>query len=166
MDVLLHASVSVSVCLCLCLCLSLSVSVCLCLSLSVSVCLCRSLSVSVSVFVPHSLGQRDPDLATVFSRWHTGSTTHRMHHDGSYPHIQASSGIDQGCPLSPCGFAAAVASSATRTINLELPPTKIQICTASCASSIPASFLDKAKPTLKCLEPAGAAPWSLVDGLP
>ena len=56
----------------------------------------------------HSLRQHDPDLATVFSRWYTGTTTHRMHHDGSYAHIQASSGIDQGCPLSPCGFAAAV----------------------------------------------------------
>ena len=56
----------------------------------------------------HSLSQHDPDLATLFSRWYTGSTTHRMHYDGSYTHIQASSGIDQGCPLSPCGFAAAV----------------------------------------------------------
>ena len=56
----------------------------------------------------HSLSQHDPDLATVFSRWYTGSTTHRMHYDGSYTHIQASSGIDQGCPLSPCGFAAAI----------------------------------------------------------
>ena len=57
----------------------------------------------------HSLGQHDPDLATVFTRWYTGSTTHRMHCDVSYTHIQASSGIDQGCPLSPCGFAAPVA---------------------------------------------------------
>ena len=31
-----------------------------------------------------------------------------MHYDGSYAHIQANSGIDQGCPLSPCGFAAAI----------------------------------------------------------
>ena len=58
--------------------------------------------------MPRSLGQHDPELATVFSRWYTGSTTHRMHHDGGYAHIQANSGIDQGCPLSPCGFAAAV----------------------------------------------------------
>ena len=56
----------------------------------------------------HSLGQHDPELATVISRWYTGSTTHRMHYDGSYAHIQANSGIDQGCPLSPCGFAAAI----------------------------------------------------------
>ena len=55
-----------------------------------------------------SLGQHDPELATVFSRLYTGSTTHRMHHDGSYAHIQANSGIDQVCPLSPCGFAAAI----------------------------------------------------------
>ena len=30
----------------------------------------------------YSLGQHDPDLATVFSRWYTGSTTHRMHYEG------------------------------------------------------------------------------------
>ena len=45
----------------------------------------------------YSLGQHDSDLSTVFSRWDTGSTTHRMHHDGSYAHSHASSGIDQGC---------------------------------------------------------------------
>ena len=59
--------------------------------------------------VMFSLGQHDPELATVCSRWYTGSTTHRMHYDVSYAHIHANSGIDQGCPLSPCGFAAAVA---------------------------------------------------------
>ena len=32
----------------------------------------------------HSLSHHDPDLPTVFSRWYTGSTTHRMHYDGSY----------------------------------------------------------------------------------
>ena len=47
----------------------------------------------------HSLSQHDPDLATVFSRWYTSSTTHHMHYDGSYTHVQASSRIDQGCPL-------------------------------------------------------------------
>ena len=41
-----------------------------------------------------SLGQHDPEIATVFSRWYTGSTTHRMHYDGSNSHIQANSGID------------------------------------------------------------------------
>ena len=30
----------------------------------------------------HSLEQHDPDLATVFSRWYTDPTTHRMHYDG------------------------------------------------------------------------------------
>ena len=54
------------------------------------------------------LEQHDPELATVFSRWYTGSTTHRMHYEDSHAHVHASSGIDQGCPLSPCGFAAAV----------------------------------------------------------
>ena len=142
----------------------------------------------------HSLRQHDPDLAMVFSRWYTGTTTHRMHHDGSYAHIHASSEIDQGCPLLPCGLAPAVApisrfilpetqhtldsgarlwaylddwyiwikpqhipaaiepvANATRTINLELQPTKIQIWAASCNSPIPPACLDKAKPTLKCL---------------
>ena len=141
----------------------------------------------------HSLSQHDPDLATVFSRWYTSSTTHRMHYDGSYTHVQASSGIDQGCPLSPCGFAAATypisryiltqaqqtldsgtrlwaylddwyiwinpqciparidLASATRTINLELQPSQIQIWTASCTGPIPSAYQDKAKSTLKCL---------------
>ena len=50
----------------------------------------------------------NPTGAILESRWYKGSTTHRMHHDGAYVHVQANSGIDQGCPLSPCGFAAAV----------------------------------------------------------
>ena len=142
----------------------------------------------------HSLGQHDPELATVIPLWYTGSTTHRMHYDGSYAHIQANSGIDQGCPLSPCGFAAAIEpisrailtetrsklddgaklwaylndwciwikpqhiteaieliSTATRTINLELQPTKIQTWTATCDSPSPPAFQDKTKSTLKCL---------------
>ena len=113
---------------------------------------------------------------------------------GSFADTHANSGIDQGCPLSPCGFAAAVEllsraflsetrsrldggaklwaypddwyvwfkprhipaaveliSNVTRTINLELQPTKIQIWTASCNSPIPPAFQDKAKPTQKCL---------------
>ena len=49
-----------------------------------------------------SLGHHDPELATVFSRWYTGSTTHRMHHDGSYAHIHASSGIDHTVTLRFC----------------------------------------------------------------
>ena len=54
--------------------------------------------------------QHDPELATVFSGWYTGSTTHCMHYEDSHAHVHASSGIDQGCPLSPCGFAATVES--------------------------------------------------------
>ena len=42
-------------------------------------------------------------------------------------------------------------ANATLTINLELQPTKIQIWTASCSCPIPLDYLDKAKPTLKCL---------------
>ena len=42
-------------------------------------------------------------------------------------------------------------STATRTVNLELQPTKIHIWTATCNSPIPPAFQDKAKPTLKCL---------------
>ena len=38
-------------------------------------------------------------------------------------------------------------ANATRTINLELQPTKIQIWTASCNSPIPPAFQDRAKPT-------------------
>ena len=45
-----------------------------------------------------------------------------------------------------------LASNATRSINLELQPTKIQIWTTSCTNSIPPSFLEKAKSTLKCPE--------------
>ena len=56
----------------------------------------------------YHLGQHDHELATVYSRWYTGSTTQGMHYDGSSAHIQGNSGIDQGCPLSPCGFAAAI----------------------------------------------------------
>ena len=117
-----------------------------------------------------------------------------MHYDKSYAHIQADSGIDQGGPFSPCGFAVAIEpisgailaetrsnldegaklwaylddwyiwikpqhiteaieliSTATRTTNLELQPTKIQIWTASCNSPTPPDFQDKAKSTLKCL---------------
>ena len=110
-----------------------------------------------------------------------------MHYDGSYAHIHASGVIDQVCPLSPCGFAAAIEpisrgrlddgaklwaylddwhiwikpqhiteaveliSTATRTVNLELQPTKIQTWTASCNNPIQPAFQDKAKSTLKCL---------------
>ena len=50
----------------------------------------------------------DPDLAAVFSKWYTGTTEHRMHHDSAYTKIGPNSGVDQGCPLSTCGFSAAI----------------------------------------------------------
>ena len=45
-----------------------------------------------------SIAQTDADLATVFSRWYTGTTEHRMHHESAYTKITANSGVDQGCP--------------------------------------------------------------------
>ena len=56
----------------------------------------------------HSIAQTDTDLAAVFSRWYTGITEHRMHYDSAYTKITANSGVDQGCPLSACGFSAVV----------------------------------------------------------
>ena len=56
----------------------------------------------------YSIAQTDADLAAVFSKWYTGTTEHRMHYDSVYTKISANSGVDQGCPLSTCGFSAAV----------------------------------------------------------
>ena len=56
----------------------------------------------------YSIAQTDADLATVFSKWYTGTTEHRMHYDSAHTKISANSGVDQGCPLSTCGFSAAV----------------------------------------------------------
>ena len=56
----------------------------------------------------YSIAQTDADLAAVFSKWYTGTTEHRMHSDSAYTKISANSGVDQGCPLSTCGFSAAV----------------------------------------------------------
>ena len=39
---------------------------------------------------------------------YTGTTEHRMHYDSAYTKISANSGLDQGCPLSTCGFSAVV----------------------------------------------------------
>ena len=55
-----------------------------------------------------SIAQTDTDLAAVFSRWYTGTTEHRMHYESAYTKITANSGVDQGCPLSACGFSAVV----------------------------------------------------------
>ena len=43
----------------------------------------------------HSIQQSDRDLA-VFSKWHTGTTEHRMHYESAYTKISANSGVDQG----------------------------------------------------------------------
>ena len=56
----------------------------------------------------HSNKQTDPDLAAVFSKWYTGTTEHRMHYESAYTKISANSGVNQGCPLSTCGFSAAI----------------------------------------------------------
>ena len=56
----------------------------------------------------NSIWQTDADLAAVFSKWYTGTTEHRMHYDSAYTKISANSGVDQGCPLSACGFSAVV----------------------------------------------------------
>ena len=56
----------------------------------------------------YSIAETDADLAAVFSMWYTGTTEHRMHYDSAYTKISANSKVDQGCPLSTCGFSAAV----------------------------------------------------------
>ena len=56
----------------------------------------------------YSIEQNDADLAAVFSKWCTGTTEHRMHYDSAYTKISANTGVDQGCPLSTCGFSAAI----------------------------------------------------------
>ena len=43
-----------------------------------------------------------------------------------------------------------LAMGATRTINVELQPSKMQIWTASYTSPVPPAFLSKAKRSLKC----------------
>ena len=55
-----------------------------------------------------SIEQNDPDVAAVFSKWYTGTTEHGMHHDSAHTKVTANSGVDQGCPLSTCGFSAAI----------------------------------------------------------
>ena len=55
-----------------------------------------------------SIPQTDADLAAVYSRWYTGTTEHRRHYESAYTKITANSGVDQGCPLSACGFSAVV----------------------------------------------------------
>ena len=40
----------------------------------------------------YSIAQTDADLAAVFSKWYTGTTEHRMHHDSANTKISANSG--------------------------------------------------------------------------
>ena len=56
----------------------------------------------------YSIEQNDADLAAVFSKWYTGTTEHKMHYESAHTTISANSGVDQGCPLSTCGFSAAI----------------------------------------------------------
>ena len=48
----------------------------------------------------YSIAQTDADLA--------GTMEHRMHYESAYTKISANSGVDQGCPLSACGFSAVI----------------------------------------------------------
>ena len=125
---------------------------------------------------------------------YTGTTEHRMHYDSAYTKITANSGVDQGCPLSACGFSAvvdpvlrsvmaqlcthydsgaklfaylddwylwikqqyllqtiAVITVATRSVNLALQSTKIQVWKGSCQDPVPPEFQDKVTLTLSCL---------------
>ena len=83
-------------------------------------------------------------------------------HDTYFPKTQLT--LDNGAKLwaylddwyiwiNPQHIPAAIelVANATLTINLVLQPTKILIWTASCTSPIPLDYLDKSKPTLKCL---------------
>ena len=124
----------------------------------------------------YSIAQTDADLAVVFSKWYTGTTEHRMHYDSAYTKISANSGVDQGCPLSTCGFSAAVDlvlrsvladlctqcdsgaklfayldDWSTRSVNLALQSTKTQVWKGSCQDPIPPEFQEKVTLTLSCL---------------
>ena len=56
----------------------------------------------------YSVAQTDADLVAVFSKWYTGTTEHMLHYESAYTKTSPNSGVDQGCPLSACGFSAAV----------------------------------------------------------
>ena len=56
----------------------------------------------------YSIAQTDADLAAVFSKWYTDTTEHGTHFDSANTKISANSGVDQGFPLSACGFSAVV----------------------------------------------------------
>lgn len=61
---------------------------------------------------------KDPELACVYSRWYTGKTTHRATMSSAeFQDIHATSGVDQGCPLSAFGFAAAVGPTVQQAVD-------------------------------------------------
>ena len=62
--------------------------------------------------------EKDIELACVYSRWYTGKTTHRATMSSAeFEHINATSGVDQGCPLSAFGFAAAVGPTVPQSVD-------------------------------------------------
>ena len=65
-------------------------------------------------------------LAAVFSKWCTGTTEHRVHCDSAYTRISANSGLGQGCPLSTCGFSAAI-DPKLRSVPAEIADSMIQV---------------------------------------
>ena len=80
----------------------------------------------------YCIEQSDADLAAVFPKRHTGTTEHRMHYDSACTKISANSGVDQGCPLSACGFSAGV-DPVLRSVQAELcthyvSGTKLFVC--------------------------------------
>ena len=94
----------------------------------------------------HSIAQTDTDLAAVFSRWYTGITEHRMHYDSAYTKITANSGVDQGCPLSACGFSAVVDPTlhsiwlSFALSTTQAPNSSPTLMTGTCGSSRNASY--------------------------
>ena len=65
-------------------------------------------------------------------------------------HAPAATNTTGPIPMDLSFLVAKLASGATRTINVELQPSKMQIWTGSYTSPVPPAFLSKAKRTLKC----------------
>ena len=111
----------------------------------------------------NSIEYTDPDLAAVCSKWYTGDTEHRMHLESSHTKITANSDpvlrfaladfcrlLDDGAKLfaylddwylwikPQClNDALVLISAATRSANLELQPSKLQVWRASCLDPVP-----------------------------
>ena len=79
-----------------------------------------------------SIEQNNADLAAVFSKWYTGTTEHRMHHDSAYTNISANSGVDQGCPLSTSSFSAAIDPVLRSVSRHHDPGAKLFACLDDC----------------------------------